>query len=164
MPGTILSPTRVHPRRGLTPVDWQWKYLKILDQMMDSENTWPDDGQWKYSTSWWTVVKTPAVGKERGRFDAPEISVALNFKLRKTKMERSKEKSWIYDGIFLAPIFGWNKSLRYVIWPKKQAWLTLGRIGNPSRMERYSWKRNPKRIFEQNITLQSVTQNSNSDF
>ena len=79
-------------------------------------------------------------------------------------MERSKEKSWIYDGIFLAPIFGWNKSLRYVIWPKKQAWLTLGRIGNPSRMERYSWKRNPKRIFEQNITLQSVTQNSNSDF
>ena len=31
-------------------------------------------------------------------------------------------------------------------------------------MERYSWKRNPKRIFEQNITLQSVTQNSNSDF
>ena len=54
-------------------------------------------------------MKTPAVGKERGRFNAPEISVALNFELRKTKIERSKAKSRIYDGIFLAPIFGPDK-------------------------------------------------------
>ena len=54
-------------------------------------------------------MKTPAVGKERGRFDAPEISVALNFKWIKTKMERSKAKYRIYDGIFLSPIFGPDK-------------------------------------------------------